>query len=30
MADTKVTENDVMYVADLANLELTARRKRCA
>ncbi len=27
MAETKVTEQDVMYVADLANLELTAEEK---
>ena len=27
MAETKVTESDVMYVADLANLELTAEEK---
>ena len=27
MAETKVTERDVMYVADLANLELTAEEK---
>jgi len=28
MAETKVTENDVLYVADLANLELTPEEKR--
>ncbi len=27
MAETKVTEQDVSYVADLANLELTAEEK---
>jgi aspartyl-tRNA(Asn)/glutamyl-tRNA(Gln) amidotransferase subunit C len=27
MAETKVTESDVMYVADLANLELTSEEK---
>lgn len=27
MAETKVTENDVLYVADLANLELTAEER---
>jgi aspartyl-tRNA(Asn)/glutamyl-tRNA(Gln) amidotransferase subunit C len=27
MAETKVTEQDVTYVADLANLELTAEEK---
>ena len=27
MAETKVTEQDVMYVADLANLEQTAKKK---
>ena len=27
MAETKVTESDVLYVADLANLELTAEEK---
>lgn len=27
MAETKVTEQDVVYVADLANLELTAEEK---
>ena len=27
MAETEVTEQDVMYVADLANLELTAEEK---
>lgn len=27
MAETKVTEHDVLYVADLANLELTAEER---